>query len=157
MVAVVALVVVVVAGSAVVASLAQAMLSGALVAAWPLPDTAQSPLASVRLPAVRSPTGEPETMPHRPESVFTKELTMIRRLALLLIPLAVSACAGGHPKLAEASGRYRPLNAGKWTPTRDDLRGPRAPLPPVHSPQVKQSAAPAAQPAVPAALPGEGA
>jgi len=96
-------------------------------------------------------------MPHRPESVFTKERTMIRRLALLLIPLAVSACAGGHPKLAEVSGKYRPLNAGKWTPTRDDLRGPRAPLPPVRSPQVQQSAVPAAQPAAPAALPGEGA
>jgi len=89
-------------------------------------------------------------MTQSPESVFTKELTMIRRLALLLIPLAVSACAGGHPKLAEASGKYRPLNAGKWAPTRDDLRGPRAPLPPVRSPQVQQ-------PAIPAAQPGEGA
>jgi len=96
-------------------------------------------------------------MTQSPESVFTKERTMTRRLALLLIPLAVSACAGGHPKLAEASGKYRPLNAGRWTPTRDDLRGPRAPLPPVQSPQVKQSAVPADHPSVPAALPGEGA
>jgi hypothetical protein len=96
-------------------------------------------------------------MPQSPESVFTKERTMIRRLALLLIPLAVSACAGGHPKLAVPSGKYRPLNAGRWTPTRDDLRGPRAPLPPKQSPQVTQPATPASQQAVPAAQPGEGA
>jgi hypothetical protein len=75
---------------------------------------------------------------------------MNRRLALLLLPLAVSACAGGHPPLAEASGKYRALNAGRWTPTRDDLRGPRQPLPPVQSPQV-------ARPVVQAPTPGEGA
>lgn len=61
---------------------------------------------------------------------------MIRRAVLLLIPLAVSACAGKHPPLAEASGAYRPLNAGKWTPTRDDLRGPRLPLAPKDSPSI---------------------
>ena len=75
---------------------------------------------------------------------------MIRRAALLLIPLAVSACAGKHPPLAEASGKYRPLNVGKWTPTRDDLRGPRLPLAPKDSPNANPTPvatiAPAAQP-----------
>lgn len=59
---------------------------------------------------------------------------MIRRVALALVPLlALSACAGSH-RLPEPSGPWRPLNTGQWVPTRDDLRGPRLPLPPVQSP-----------------------
>jgi hypothetical protein len=58
---------------------------------------------------------------------------MIQRLAFLLLPLALAACAG-HPPLAEASGPLRSMNAGRWTPTADDLRGPRVPLPPAMSP-----------------------
>jgi hypothetical protein len=61
---------------------------------------------------------------------------MILRFALLLLPLAVSACAGSHPPLAQPSGDYRALNTGRWTPTNDDLRGPRTPLPPSQSPVV---------------------
>lgn len=58
---------------------------------------------------------------------------MIRLLAAAVLALSLGACAH-HPPLAEASGPYRPLNAGRWTPTPDDLRGPRAPLPPAQSP-----------------------
>jgi hypothetical protein len=78
---------------------------------------------------------------------------MIQRVVFLLLPLAVSACAGGHPPLSEASGPYRPLNAGRWAPTRDDLRGPRAPLAPVDSPYANPAVlnAPAA-PATPGGL-----
>ena len=65
---------------------------------------------------------------------------MIRRVVLLLPLLAVAACAGGHPPLAEASGPYRPLNPGRWTPTSDDLRGPRSPLPPSQSPSLRAAA-----------------
>jgi hypothetical protein len=61
---------------------------------------------------------------------------MIRWVILLLPLLAVAACADGHPPLAEASGPYRALNPGKWTPTPDDLRGPRLPLPPSLSPSL---------------------
>ncbi|UZO95026.1 hypothetical protein RMHFA_05720 (plasmid) [Roseomonas mucosa] len=82
---------------------------------------------------------------------------MIRRVVLLLLPLAVSACAGGHPPLAEASGSYRALNAGKWVPTRDDLRGPREPLAPVDSPSLNPVPAVLTDPAAPAAPGGQGA
>lgn len=59
---------------------------------------------------------------------------MIRRFCLaLLVPIVLAGCAD-HPPLAEASGAIRPLNAGRWTPSADDLRGPRAPLPPALSP-----------------------
>jgi hypothetical protein len=58
---------------------------------------------------------------------------MVRPFIAVLAILSLAACAH-RPPLAEAKGRYRPLNAGKWTPTRDDLRGPRAPLPPAQSP-----------------------
>lgn len=61
---------------------------------------------------------------------------MIRRLSLaLLLPALMGGCAH-HPPLAEPKGAIRPLNAGHWTPTSDDLRGPRAPLPPVQSPSL---------------------
>ncbi|WP_454888867.1 hypothetical protein [Sphingobium indicum] len=58
---------------------------------------------------------------------------MVRPFLAALFILSLAACAH-HPPLAEAKGRYRSLNAGKWTPTRDDLRGPRAPLSPAQSP-----------------------
>lgn len=60
---------------------------------------------------------------------------MIRPALLVLVALSLSACAH-RPPLAEAKGKYRPLNVGKWSPTRDDLRGPRAPLPPAQSPSL---------------------
>lgn len=65
---------------------------------------------------------------------------MIRRAVLLLPLLAVAACAGDHPPLSEASGPYRALNPGRWTPTPDDLRGPRSPLPPSQSPSLRAAA-----------------
>ncbi|WP_109105436.1 type IV secretion system lipoprotein VirB7 [Azospirillum sp. TSO35-2] len=46
---------------------------------------------------------------------------MILRLTLGLTLLALTACAG-HPPLTEPSGPVRPLNAGRWTPTADDLQ-----------------------------------
>ncbi|KFD27419.1 type IV secretion system lipoprotein VirB7 [Sphingobium yanoikuyae] len=64
---------------------------------------------------------------------------MNRPAFIVLVALTLSACAH-HPPLAEAKGPYRPLNAGKWTPTRDDLRGPRAPLPPASSPSLTPEA-----------------
>jgi hypothetical protein len=61
---------------------------------------------------------------------------MIRRFYFaLFLPALVGGCAS-HPPLAEPKGAIRPLNAGHWTPTADDLRGPRAPLPPVQSPSL---------------------
>ncbi|ONF49431.1 hypothetical protein [Methylobacterium radiotolerans] len=72
---------------------------------------------------------------------------MIRRAALLLIPLAVSACSGDRPSLAEASGPYRPLNEGRWSPTDDDLRGPRAPIAPKDSPSLHPAPAVPVEPA----------
>lgn len=51
--------------------------------------------------------------------------------AVLALPLG--ACATNKGKAPEAAGAYRPLNVGRWQPTRDDLRGPRAPLPPSQS------------------------
>lgn len=66
---------------------------------------------------------------------------MIRLVAVLLLSLAVSACGGGHQALGKVSGKYRALNTGRWTPTRDDLRGPRAPLPPAQSPALAGPAA----------------
>lgn len=76
----------------------------------------------------------------RTESVHSKEQTMIRMVALLLLPLAVSACGARHQALGKVSGNYRALNPGHWTPTRDDLRGPRAPLPPAQSPTLAHPA-----------------
>jgi hypothetical protein len=58
---------------------------------------------------------------------------MNRVLTISIALLSLTGCAH-RPPLAEARGGYRPLNAGKWTPTHDDLRGPRAPLPPAQSP-----------------------
>ncbi len=58
---------------------------------------------------------------------------MIARLLPLALAAALAACAGdGRPP--EPSGPWRALNAGRWTPTPDDLRGPRAPLPASASP-----------------------
>jgi hypothetical protein len=65
---------------------------------------------------------------------------MIRRFYLcLLLPMSLAGCAD-HPPLAEATGAIRPLNAGRWAPTPDDLRGPRAPLPPALSPALNPEA-----------------
>ncbi len=58
---------------------------------------------------------------------------MNRIFPLIGITLLLAACAD-HPPLAEASGPYRPLNAGHWTPPPDDLTGPRTPLTPARSP-----------------------
>lgn len=66
---------------------------------------------------------------------------MMKLVLPLLLSLAVSACAGGHQPLGKISGKYRVLNAGRWTPTRDDLRGPRAPLPRVQSPALARPSA----------------
>lgn len=55
---------------------------------------------------------------------------------LLLLPLALAACAPTHPPLMEASGPYRGLNKSHWTPGPDDLRGPRQALAPVDSPSL---------------------
>lgn len=60
---------------------------------------------------------------------------MTRLIALVGLALSLAACAN-HPPLAEASGPYRPLNPDRWTPTSDDLRGPRAPLLPADSPSL---------------------
>ena len=65
---------------------------------------------------------------------------MNRMVAMVLLPLAVSACAGHHQTLGKVSGNYRALNPGHWIPTRDDLRGPRAPLPPAQSPTLAHPA-----------------
>ena len=66
---------------------------------------------------------------------------MIRRFYFaLLLPALLPGCAN-HPPLAEAKGAIRPLNAGRWTPTSDDLRGPRAPLPPAQSPTLNPEGA----------------
>lgn len=54
---------------------------------------------------------------------------MMHRLTIPLLLLALSACSG-HTPLAEPSGPYRALNAGRWTPSEDDLRGAHATLPP---------------------------
>lgn len=54
---------------------------------------------------------------------------MPNRLALLLLPVALTACAGAQPRLPEAKGPIRPLNVGRWQPEKADLRGLRAPLP----------------------------
>jgi hypothetical protein len=65
---------------------------------------------------------------------------MIRRFYFaLFLPVLLAGCAG-HP-LAEATGSLRPLNAGRWAPTADDLRGPRAPLPPALSPALNPEGA----------------
>ncbi len=59
---------------------------------------------------------------------------MIRRFCIyLFLPVMLAGCAN-HPPLAEAKGAIRPLNAGRWTPSSDDLRGARAPLAPSQSP-----------------------
>jgi len=60
---------------------------------------------------------------------------MIRNALLVLSVVSLAACAH-RPPLAVAKGPYRPLNAGKWTPTHDDLRGPRSPLAPAQSPSL---------------------
>ena len=54
---------------------------------------------------------------------------MTPRLALLLLPLALAACASKHPPLAQPSGAIRPLNMGRWTPSAADLAGVREPAP----------------------------
>lgn len=56
---------------------------------------------------------------------------MVHRLTIPFLLLALSACAG-HPTLAEPSGPFRALNAGRWTPDDDDLRGAPASPPPAH-------------------------
>ena len=62
---------------------------------------------------------------------------MSRLPIVLLLPIALVACAHrGKPPLPQAAGEYRPLNAGRWSPVRDDLRGPRAPLAPAASPNI---------------------
>lgn len=62
---------------------------------------------------------------------------MFRALVVLLLPIALVACANrGKPPLPRAVGEYRPLNAGRWSPVHDDLRGPRAPLAPGASPNI---------------------
>lgn len=68
---------------------------------------------------------------------------MIRVLAALGLALSLAACAS-HPPLAEASGPYRPLNAGRWSPTSDDLRGPRQVMLPADSPSLNPPAPPPA-------------
>lgn len=61
-------------------------------------------------------------------------MTRFGTLALALgLTLSLLACATNKGKAPEAAGAYRPLNAGRWQPTRDDLRGPRALLPPSQS------------------------
>lgn len=57
---------------------------------------------------------------------------MMRFLALAPA-LLLAACASNQAKPPDAKGAYRVLNAGRWQPTKDDLRGPRAPLPPSQS------------------------
>lgn len=73
----------------------------------------------------------------RPRShrILIEEQTVIRSLLPLLLTLAVTACGGAH-RLPEASGPWRALNAGRWVPVAEDLRGPRAPLPPALSPSL---------------------
>ena len=62
---------------------------------------------------------------------------MSRTLTIFLLPLALVACAHrGKPPLPKAIGHYRPLNPGRWSPSPDDLRGPRAPLAPGASPNI---------------------
>ena len=62
---------------------------------------------------------------------------MSRSLVILLLPVVLVACTHrGKPPLPKAVGAYRPLNAGRWSPGRDDLRGPRAPLAPGTSPNI---------------------
>lgn len=63
---------------------------------------------------------------------------MTRMVALLLLPITIAGCSGGGQALGKPTGKYRALNVGKWSPTRDDLRGPRAPLPPSQSPSLAQ-------------------
>lgn len=65
---------------------------------------------------------------------------MSRAMLLLLVPLALGACSHHRNvhRLAVAAGGYRALNADQWTAGREDLRGPRAPLAPVDSPNAKQ-------------------
>lgn len=65
---------------------------------------------------------------------------MIRVIAAVGIALSLGACAS-HPPLAEARGAYRPLNPGRWTPTSDDLRGPRQVMLPANSPYANLPAA----------------
>jgi len=57
---------------------------------------------------------------------------MFHRLTIPFLLLALSACSG-HPPLAEPSGPFRPLNAGRWTPSEGDLRGADAPMPPIRT------------------------
>ena len=54
---------------------------------------------------------------------------MTPRLALLLLSLALAACASKHPPLAQPSGAIRPLNVGRWAPLAADLAGVREPVP----------------------------
>lgn len=62
---------------------------------------------------------------------------MFRLAVTLLLPVVLVACTHrGKPPLPKAAGAYRPLNAGRWSPARDDLRGPRAPLAPAASPNI---------------------
>ena len=74
-----------------------------------------------------------------PNCVLLAEQTMIRPLLSLLLVLAVGGCGGSH-RLSEPSGPWRALNAGRWVPSADDLRGPRAPLPPAQSPSLAAGA-----------------
>lgn len=55
------------------------------------------------------------------------------RPTVIAAALLLAACAGNKAKPPEAAGAWRPLNAGRWQPTRDDLRGPRQALPPAQS------------------------
>jgi len=69
---------------------------------------------------------------------------MVRPVLLLFVPLALGACSHHRNphKLTVAAGHYRALNADQWTADSDDLRGPRAPLAPVDSPNAKQDPQP---------------
>ncbi len=69
---------------------------------------------------------------------------MPRPVPLLIVLLALGACSHHRNphKLAVAAGHYRPLNTDRWTADVDDLRGPRAPLAPVDSPNAKQDPQP---------------
>jgi len=69
------------------------------------------------------------------------QLMMIQRIVILSLTLSLTAC-GNHPPLAKASGPYRALNPGRWTPTSDDLRGPRTQILPAESPSLYPSSKP---------------
>lgn len=55
------------------------------------------------------------------------------RPTFMIVTLLLAACTSNRARPPEAVGAWRPLNAGRWQPTRDDLRGPRQPLAPAQS------------------------